>query len=563
MSGVSLGVHPGEVVLLVGASGCGKSTLLKMANGLIPHYVTGYQYGQVLLEGVPIGEINLHDVARRVGSVFQNPRTQMFNVQVRAELAFAAENLGIDPQRIEAAIERVSHEFHAEHLLERTVFELSGGERQKVACMCASVLDVKAVVLDEPSSNLDVRAIAELSQIVRAWKSQGKAVLVAEHRLYYLLDLVDKVVHIENGRVAHAWTGDEFRALDASSVSALGLRCLRPQDCMPAAARSRCWSHGESDLMQRRAVAGRSVRHSEQEPGPTLPQGRAAQEPGPREGHAYLAGLSCTYGKGKAARRCLDVESLELPLGVPIALIGRNGAGKSTFMRTLCGLAKLATGTCSLPGAPCLDARARLRDSYLVMQDVTSQLFCASVLQEVALSAAGTSAQQVAACHETRACEVLEGLDLAPYAQAHPLALSGGQQQRVSVACACAAGRRIVLFDEPTSGLDARHMREVAALLGDVAAGAGQAGEERLVMVVTHDYEFICACCGYVVRLEGGRVAEAYSLVDEQGQARLREFFWGDSGGSGGSAAQDGKTPSGTLRESCGSLDVSPSEQAE
>lgn len=158
---------------------------------------------------------------------------------------------------------------------------------------------------------------------------------------------------------------------------------------------------------------------------------------------------------------------------------------------------------------------------------------------------------------------MLEGLDLAPYAQAHPLALSGGQQQRVSVACACAAGRRIVLFDEPTSGLDAGHMREVAALLGDVAAGAGQAGEERLVMVVTHDYEFICACCGYVVRLEDGRVAEAYSLADEQGQARLREFFWGDSGGSGGSAAQDGKTPSGTLRESCGSLDVSPSEQVD
>ncbi len=486
VAGVSFGVQPGEVVLLVGASGCGKSTLLKMANGLIPHYVMGYQYGQVLLEGKPIAELQLHDVARLVGSVFQNPRTQMFNVQVRAELAFACENLGVEPVRIEAAIERVAREFHAESLLDRTVFDLSGGERQKVACMCASVIESKVVVLDEPSSNLDAHAVAELAEIIQAWKAAGKAVLVAEHRLHYLRDLVDKVIHIEDGRVAHVWTGEEFRALDARATDSLGLRRLWPQDCVPR-------------------------------PTPRRPGGPCA----------HLEGLSCTYGKGKAARVCLDVESLELPLGVPISLIGHNGAGKSTLMRTLCGLAKQATGVCALPAAPDLDAKARLRQSYLVMQDVTSQLFCASVEEEVALSASGRPAGRDAACDKTRAADVLAELDLTAYAQAHPLALSGGQQKRVSVACARAAGRRIVLFDEPTSGLDARHMREVAALLDDVATGTGTGGEERLVMVVTHDYEFICACCGYAVRMEDGRVAEAYSLGDDEGRARLRDFFWG------------------------------------
>lgn len=581
---VSFDVQPGEVVLLVGASGCGKSTVLKMANGLIPHYVTGYQYGQVLLGDRSIAELSLYDVARLVGSVFQNPRTQMFNVQVRAELAFACENLGVDPARIEAAIAHVVREFHAESLLGRTVFELSGGEWQKVACMCASVLETKVVVLDEPSSNLDARAVAELAGIIRAWKAAGKAVLVAEHRLYYLRDLVDKVIHIEDGRVAHTWTGEEFRALDARATDLLGLRRLWPQECTPR---------------------------------PLLRQ--------PCDARAHLEGFTCTYGKGKAARCCLEVDSLELPLGVPIALIGHNGAGKSTFMRTLCGLAKQATGTCELPGAAnlnararglvkratsdrtlssaanldarvrglakqaacgrtpsdasnsatglrglarqagsggallacvadvdakprnltgqaagtCglpvalkLDAKARLRNSYLVMQDVTSQLFCASVEEEVAMSACSHPEGRNSARGVASVADVLAELDLAPYAQAHPLALSGGQQQRVSVACARAAGRRIVLFDEPTSGLDARHMREVAALLGDVAAGTGPDSEERLVMVVTHDYEFICACCGYAVCMEEGRAVEAYSLGDEKGRARLRDFFWG--GGAAG-----------------------------
>ncbi len=482
-------VGAGEVVLLVGPSGCGKSTLLKMANGLIPHYVPGYQYGQVLLEGAPVGEMALHEVSRKVGSVFQNPRTQMFNVEVRSELAFACENLGVGPEAIEAAIARVAHEFGAEHLLGRTVFDLSGGERQKVACMCASVLDPRAVVLDEPSSNLDAGAIRELAGIVARWKQAGKAVLIAEHRLYYLSDLADKVVHIEDGRVRHIWSGDEFRAFDERATRELGLRPIRPQSVEPDA----CLGLNPAAHRQ-----------------------------------AHIEDLACSYDRRKNAPTCLDIPELELPLGIPVALIGENGAGKSTFLRSLCGLAKNARGTCALDGGRAMGPKERLRQSYLVMQDVTSQLFCASVAEEVSLSAAGAGRRRGARQVSASVVGVLEELDLAEYADSHPLALSGGQQQRVSVACARAAGRSIVLFDEPTSGLDLRHMREVADLMRTVAKGETAQQEGRLVVVATHDYELICACCGFVVRLEHGRVAQAYSLADERGRRRLYEFFWGE-----------------------------------
>lgn len=486
LSDVSFEVGAGEVVLLVGPSGCGKSTLLKMANGLIPHYVPGYQYGQVLLEGVPVGEMPLHEVSRKVGSVSQNPRTQMFNVEVRAELAFACENLGVEPEVIEAVIDKVAREFEAEHLLGRTVFDLSGGERQKVACMCASVLDAHAIVLDEPSSNLDIRAVRELERIIERWKKAGKAVIVAEHRLYYLRDLADKVIHIDAGHVRHVWSGEQFRAFDDRATSELGLRSIRPQRCDPCACQE--------------------------------PQSYA---------RAHIEGLACSYGKGKAARVCLDIPSLELPLGIPIALIGENGAGKSTFLRSLCGLAKNAAGTCSLADGRGMGARERLRLSYLVMQDVTSQLFCASVAEEVSLSAEGAARMKARTCADVSIEGVLEELDLTEYADSHPLALSGGQQQRVSVACARAAGRAVVLFDEPTSGLDVAHMREVAALIQRVAAHGADSKDGHLVVVATHDYEFICACCGFAIRLEAGRAVQAYSLADEYGRGQLYEFFWG------------------------------------
>lgn len=540
VSGLSLDLRPGEVTLLCGESGCGKSTALKMANGLIPHYVKGCLFGEVLLGGTPLGQMPLHEVSQRVGSVFQNPRTQLFNAEVRSELAFACENAGIDPDEIRRRIERIARALHCEELLGRSIFALSGGERQKVACMCVSVLDPDVVVLDEPSSNLDARAIDELRSFVASWKRAGKAILVAEHRLYYLRDLVDMAIYLDHGTPAHAWSGAELRALNARATDELGLRHIHPEACRPAAKTSAPASAPAPDP---EATPGAV---SEAAPG-TSPTPAAAPSPASSATppFAHIRDLTCDYGSRRARRRALDIDALDLPLGVPIALIGRNGAGKSTLLRTLCGLSRHAGGTCTLPtsatssadalvepasseavpagpggsaATPPLDARARLSRSYLVMQDVTCQLFCPSVREEVHLGQPATDSADA----RRHTDEILAELDLAQFADAHPLALSGGQQQRVSIAAALVCGREIVLFDEPTSGLDLRHMHRVARLIERVAA------PDRLVLVISHDYEFVCACCQHAVQLGRGRVVDSYALDSPSGAARLHAFFWDD-----------------------------------
>ena len=530
VSGLTLQVRPGEVMLLCGRSGCGKSTALKMANGLIPHYVKGGLYGEVTLDGVPLGQMPLHEVSRRVGSVFQNPRTQLFNSEVRAELASACENAGAEPAEIRRRIECVAREFSCEALLGRTIFELSGGERQKVACMCVSVLDPDVVVLDEPSSNLDTHAIDELRTFIASWKSTGKAVLVAEHRLYYLRDLVDQVIYLEGGRPTRAWSGAELRALGAHATDELGLRAIWPEECMPRgvepSAKADAAAPIASSAGARRSAgapqASKDATAKIQAGGTGAGQGAkrvseaGAVGTGKASATARIRSLTCEYGPRRARRRVLDVPELDLPVGVPIALIGRNGAGKSTFLRTLAGLTRRAGGTCELPGSAPLDAKERLARSYLVMQDVTCQLFCPSVREEACLGQPGHDTPEA----RRRVDEVLAALDLDTYADAHPLALSGGQQQRVSIAAALTCGRDIVLFDEPTSGLDFGHMHQVADLITDIAAG------ERLVLVISHDYEFVCACCQHAVYVEAGHIVASYGLGSAEGAERLRAFFW-------------------------------------
>ncbi len=490
-------VGAGEVVLLCGGSGCGKSTALRMANGLVPHYERGCMYGEVRLDGVALGDMEMHQVAGRVASVFQNPKTQMFNAEVRSELAFTGENLGRGPAQIREAVARAAADFDVEGFLDRRAFELSGGEAQRVCCAAAEACGADVLVLDEPSSNLDVWSIDALRRYIARWKREGKAVLIAEHRVYYLRDLVDKVLFIQDGRVARSWTGDEFKALEPGETDALGLRRVLPEECAVAAAAGAA-ADGAAPAGDATAATGVTA---------------GGEKPAVGFGTACVRGLTCDYGRGKTAHRALEVDALDLPIGVPIAVVGKNGAGKSTLMRSLTGIAKGARGTVELPGTGALDADGRRDRCALVMQDVTRQLFCSSVVDEVRLGDV---------CTADQAADTLRDLDLIDYADAHPLTLSGGQKQRLCVAAAIAAGRDIVLFDEPTSGLDLAHMHQVATLVRDVAAAG------RLVLVVSHDYEFICACCGHALELERGRVAGSWGLGDEPGASCLRDFFWSD-----------------------------------
>ena len=526
--GISLQLEPGQVALLTGASGCGKTTVTRLANGLVPHYYEGTLSGRAQVAGVDVSAAPLYETARVAGSVFQNPKTQFFSVDVRGEVAFGCENLGLPVEDIEARVAAQAKAFNLEDLIGRSLFDLSGGQKQRIACAAATAASPALVVMDEPSSNLDFEGIVRLREAIRHWKAQGCAVLVAEHRLHYVADMADVVLHMERGRIARRWTGAEFAALPADALCDLGLRVRRVQDAFAAAGTASASPAAEPSEAEAPAAPAISPSESETPAAPTASPSEAEVQAtpaiSPSEAEAPAAPTAAAsqasapalaiddfrfaYRRGANATPALDIEHAELPQGGIVAVVGRNGAGKSTFAEALCGLNRC--GGRLTVGGRAHGRKRRTRASFMVMQDVNHQLFAESVLDEVQLSLAEED--------EARAHELLRALDLDDVADDHPLSLSGGQRQRVCVAAALASKKPLVVYDEPTSGLDLTHMRQVAALLRQVRdTGATQ-------VVVTHDPEFILSCCSQVLEMESGRIMESYAL-DAAGMRRLEAFF--------------------------------------
>ena len=228
---VTLTVQPGECVVLCGRSGCGKTTFTHLLNGLSPEFYPGTLTGRCTAAGLAAGEAAIEAYVPQVGSVFQNPKTQYFNVDTTAELAFPCENAGMEPQAIRRRVDEVVEQFQLGPLMDRSVFKLSGGEKQRVAFAAACMLGPRLLVLDEPTSNLDAAAIAQLHDMIAVMKRQGVTVVLAEHRLAWITDLADRYFFFAAGRLAAQWSAAEFAALPADTLAGYGLRARTLDDC--------------------------------------------------------------------------------------------------------------------------------------------------------------------------------------------------------------------------------------------------------------------------------------------------------------------------------------------
>jgi energy-coupling factor transport system ATP-binding protein len=475
---LTLELEPGTFTVLAGVSGSGKSTLLRALCGLVPHFHGGEASGELSVGGLDVRDHGPGELAAVCGTVFQEPETQVVMSGVRAELELPLEHRGEPAGAVARAVEETALGMGVAHLLDRRTDTLSGGELQRVAIAAAMVHDPPLLVLDEPTSQLDPVAGDELVwQLRRLNEDWGTAVVMAAHRLERCLPAADRVIAMMDGAVACdapprqflEWAVEAAPALATPGARLFSLAGLRP---LPASVKE-----AHAGLRAAGAPAADdsiSVVHD------MYAKGRSSGAPrrwrrnrflhrtnGPQPALA-LKDLWFEVEDGPAILRGIK---LELHPGERVALMGRNGAGKSTMLRLAKGLAEPTRGRVERAGEVAL--LLQNPGDYLVHDHAVDD---AGV---VGVASAGLAGREAA----------------------NPRDLSGGERQRLALEVVLAGEpAAVVMLDEPTRGMDRVHKDELAARTRELAEGGAA------VMVATHDTEFAASLADRIVLLGQGVV---------------------------------------------------------
>jgi len=470
LSSINLSIKKGEFILLCGRSGCGKTTLTRLINGLIPYFYEGALKGEVLIHGKNIKDMKQNQIARIVGSVFQDPRTQFFTVDTTSEIIFSCENFGIDKNIMLKRLNNTIKTLKIESLVEKSIFNLSSGEKQKIAIASAYALEPEIYVFDEPSANLDYRATEDIRHILTILKERGHTIIISEHRLHYLKDLIDRALYMDRGRIKEEYNRKNFLSIMDDDRINKGLRFIYPEKII---------------INQKKTEINE--------------QGN------------FLDIKELAFGY----KKCLNlIESfcITAKKGEIIGITGSNGAGKTTFGKILCGLMRETSGTIKINSLNAKDSH-RLKKTYLVMQDADYQLFTESVEKELMLG------NEDCPMLNKKVDDVLKSMGLSELKERHPASLSGGQKQRLTIAVSMLKDPDILILDEPTSGLDAESMQKVISIIQKISE------KKKIVFVITHDYEFILKACTRIVYLERGRIKEDFYLNNDCDLENLKNIF--------------------------------------
>ena len=393
----SLLIKEGESVLVTGRSGSGKSTLLNSINGVIPHEIEAEEEGEVRVFGINVRESRIQDIARYVGTLLQDPEAQIMNHYVVEELAFGAENLGLPREEILRRIQEVSRIVGVSHLLKRPTSTLSGGEKQRVVLGSVLVMGPRGLVLDEPTSSIDIKGTREILSTLRGLKDRVSMV-IAEHKVNRVLDFVDRVLILDKGRIAQDLRREDLKSVDLEEYG------VEPLEL----------------------------------------KGRPEER---REGEVVLeAKVRVTDGE----RVIVDTE-VKLRKGVT-ALMGDNGSGKSTLLKAIAGILPQNLkfqGSVKVDGREVSKAPVQRRGEVIAYlpQEVDLMFTKRTVREEVSFPAKARKK------HDGAKVEQLIKLFNLPEDQ-DPFLLSVGQKRRVAIASLLATGVKVFLLDEPTTGQD-------------------------------------------------------------------------------------------------------------
>ena len=469
---VDLSIEEGELALVVGRTGSGKSTLLGAINGLVPHFTGGHLEGRVLVAGRDIATHRPRDLADVVGVVGQDPLAGFVTETVEAELAYGMEQLGLPPETMRRRVEEVLDVMDIADLRDAPLRDLSGGQQQRVAIGAVLTQHPQVIVLDEPTSALDPTAAEDvLAAISRLVHDLSTTVIVAEHRIERVIHYADSVIHVVDGRVEH---GPPAQMMITSSVAPPVVELGRWAG----------WTPLPLSVRDARRAAGPLRREIGEIPSPAT----RPEQPGGLE----AKGVTVRHGRLVA----VDGVDLKLRPGTITALMGRNGAGKSSLLWALQGSGRRAAGTVSVDGADPAELAPAVRRTVvgLVPQTPGDLLYLETVGGEC--ERADLDAEVAAGTCAALLEEIAPGIP----ADRHPRDLSEGQRLALVLAIQLTADPPVLLLDEPTRGLDYTAKSALTRALRSVVARG------RTVLLSTHDVEFVAEAADRVVVMADGEV---------------------------------------------------------
>ena len=435
LRGIDMTVQTGEFILLTGRSGCGKTTLIRSLNGLIPHFYPGEIQGDLLMDGHSLLEMKPSELAGQLGTVFQDPRSQFFMTDTTRELAFGCENLGLPRKETIDRIAKAAKELELVDYLNRSIFALSSGEKQQIAIGSVYALVPKVYIFDEPSANLDYAATKRLAEIMGKLKHAGYTIFVVEHRFYYLRDLIDRAFLIQNGKIEHEFTREQF--------------CSLPEETRISYA-----FHGKDDTITYDHV---SFGYQNTQPGPDGKPVVTMDE--------VLHDISFTAKAGQKT-----------------ALVGESGSGKSTLAKLLIHYYDPQKGSISIGRQKLCDMSLEALNSRISYVAQDQYLFNTSLLENIRLGRLNATDEEVVEAAKKAQCmEFLEKLPQGIHSMAGDAGkmLSGGQRQRISLARAILKDDPIVVLDEATAYADPENEEKMEAAIAELVKG-------KTLVVIAH-----------------------------------------------------------------------------
>ncbi len=512
---ISLEIYPGEKILIAGPSGCGKSTMTHCMNGLIPFAYPGESTGKLTIQGKETKNLSIFEISRMVGTVLQDLDGQFIGLTVAEDIAFALENACVGQEDMKKTVRQVARQVGIGDHLGHSPDALSGGQKQRVSMAGVMVNEVSILLFDEPLANLDPATGKKAIEIIdRIQEETGATVIIIEHRLEDVLWRdVDRIVLMKDGRIVTDAPPDELLSTDVLLENGirepLYLTALKyagvkiTPECQPRSIRSLTLTEEDKNKV-RTWFHARKKGKEKQESRPLL----TAEK------------IDFTYDNGFHALKDINISIDE---GELLAIVGTNGAGKSTFSKVVCGFEKQQLGTLEFQGQDMKKYSIKERADRIgyVMQNPNQMISKPMIFDEVAF---GLRQRNVPESEITaKVEEVLKICGLYPFRKWPVSALSFGQKKRVTIASILALDPQMIILDEPTAGQDYRHYTEIMEFLNELH------GRGITVVMITHDMHLMLEYAQRAVVFSGGKViaddTSANILTNPEiiGRANLKE----------------------------------------